>query len=597
MKNRLFALMFMAVTAVSCDDDFLEKPPLDSLTDDTFWSSESNVRTFSYGFYTDYFTGYGTSAASLGMHWTGNNQVLSDDRAPGSPVQFPINVPSSGGGWGFGYVRKANIMINRVENMTVLKPDAKGHWTGVGRFFRGLEYYDLVRRFGDVPYYDYVPETSDLEALYKPRDSRTFVMDQVLLDFKYAAENVRTVSAETQSGGSKGRTINKDIVMAYMARVFLFEGTWQKYHLNNSSKAKEYLEASKWASEQIINDGAYRLDPDYRSVFTSFDLASNPEVILYRQYVEGISTHATMSYNNKEAQSGASKDLIQSYVTKNGLPIFQTTGNPEYKGDKGIDNVMANRDPRLSETIVDSVRLLSMKYDGKVVYNYSTSGYVSHKYLEETTKSETTGNGQQNITDAPILRYGEVLINYAEAAAELATVGGPAFTDADLDKSINVLRKRFGAAKAITSLSVNGDQALAGGVVIDDPKRDPTVSPILWEIRRERRSELVFEGFRFDDLRRWKKLEYTDTEANPIINRGAWVSKDNPAYKLGTVRLSPDNVTPPSTSIREGYVVPSFNPTGIRIFDSEKYYLYALPTDQINLYKSEGYELMQNPGW
>ncbi len=581
------------MTAVSCDDDLLEKPPLDALTDNTFWSSEANVRTFSYGFYTAYFSGYGTSAAAQGTHWSGNNQVLSDDRAPSAPVLFTLNPPASGGGWDFSWVRRSNILIDRVANAPALSTDAKAHWGGVGRFFRGLEYHDLVRRFGDVPYYDYVPGDSDIASLYKARDSRTFVMDKVLEDFKFAAENVRTPAAEGTAGGTKGLTINKQVVLAYMSRVFLFEGTWQKYHMNNPAKAKEYLEAAKWAADQVMTTGGYSLGR-YRETFTSFDLANNPEVILYRQYVDGIQMHATMSYNNKEAQSGASKDMINSYVTKNGLPIKQA-GNTQYQGDKGIKNVMANRDPRITETFVDSIRLLGMRYNNKAVYNYSTSGYVSHKYLEETTKTLPAGNGQVNVTDAPIIRYGEVLINYAEAAAELATVGGAALSQSDIDRSVNVLRNRPGIG--VAPLQVSGDQALVAGTPIEDPDRDGSVSPILWEIRRERRVELIFEGFRYDDLRRWKKLIYADTQVNGDINRGAWVSKDNPEYTLGTVRLAVGDNDAPSTTLREGYVVPSFNATGVRIFDNDKHYLAPLPLNQINLYKANGFVLTQNPGW
>ncbi|MFC6996538.1 RagB/SusD family nutrient uptake outer membrane protein [Rufibacter roseus] len=587
MKNKLFAFILVALTAFSCDDDFLEKPPLDALTDDTYWSSESNVRTFSYGFYSDYFTGY-SSGYGIGRYWTGNNQVLSDDVAPTTPAIFTLNPPASGGGWTFSYVRKANIFIERVQDMSVLSTDAKAHWVGIGRFFRGLEYHDLVRRFGDVPYYDYVPETSDLPQLYKPRDSRTMVMDKVLEDFQYAAENVRLTD------GAKGLTVNRDVVLAYMSRVFLFEGTWQKYHLNNTAKAQEYLNAAKWAANEVIASGRYSLG-DYRDVFTSLDLSNNPEVIMFRQYEDGILQHSTQSLNNREAQSGASKDLIEAYVTKNGLPVRQP-GNDQYQGDRGMENVVANRDPRLTETFVDSVRLLGMTYNGKPVYNYSSSGYVSHKFLNEANKTEPLGNNNLNVTDAPIIRYGEVLINYAEAAAELATLGGAALTQADLDKSVNVLRSRPGVG--VAPLQVVGGLPYASGVQIEDPERDSSVPAMIWEIRRERRVELVFEGFRFDDLRRWKKLEYVDTEAKPEINRGAWVSRDHPDYKISAaIQLSPNETTPPSRTIREGYVVPSFAATGARIFNNDKYYLFPLPLNQINLYSSLGYELAQNPGW
>src|SRR5690606_3738157 len=139
-----------------------------------------------------------------------------------------------------------------------------------------------------------------------------------------------------------------------------------------------------------------------------------------------------------------------------------------------------NRDPRLHETVVP----YELRING-VDANYSTTGFATHKFLNEDIKDATEGFSNLNITDAPVLRYGEVLVNYAEAAAELATVGGPALTQEDLNRSINVLRDRPGIG--MPHLEVAGDQAAVNGTVIQDPDRDPQVSGIIWEIRRERR--------------------------------------------------------------------------------------------------------------
>ncbi len=552
---------------MSCEKDFLETPPVDKLTDDSYWTNEENVRTFSYGFYTAYFTGYG-SGYSWGKYFSG--ETLNDDFAPSNPTQFIKNVPSSGGGWTFAWVRKANIFIDRVQDVPMAE-DAKNHWTGVGRFFRGLEYHDLVKSFGDVPWFEQELTEADVELLYKTRDSRTFVMDKVLADFRYAAENVRATD------GAKGLTVNRDVVLAFMSRVFLFEGTWQKYHNNNAEKAAEYLEASKWAAEQIISSGKYSLG-DYRAVFNSLNLAGNPEVILYRQYEPGILTHALNSYNNKEPQTGVSKDAIDTYLAEDGLPI---SVSPLYQGDHGVENVMANRDPRITETFVsDELRL------NGIASNYSTSGYATHKFLNESIKDTPEGSSNLNPTDAPVIRYGEVLVNYAEAAAELATVGGPALTQADLDMSINVLRSRPGIE--MPDLQVMGNEAAVNGIVYSDPERDPSVSPIIWEIRRERRVELMMEGFRLDDLKRWMKLEYVDTQANEDINRGAWIRRAD--YK----GLKDDVVL---TGAEEGYIIPAPSAASQRLFVDPKVYLNPLPLDQIKLYQDNGVELKQNPGW
>ena len=568
MKKKIFILALFATTLFSCEKDFLDTPPIDKLTDDTYWTSEDNVRTFSYGFYTSYFTGYGSGYA-WGNYFSG--QSLNDDFAPSSPAQFTQNVPSSGGGWSFGMVRKANIFIDRVQNVP-MSDDAKAHWTGIGRYFRAMEYADLVNRFGDVPYFDKELKEGDVEELYKPRDSRTFVMDKVLADFRFAAENVRLTD------GAKGLTVNRDVVLAFMSRIFLFEGTWQKYHLNNTAKAAEYLEASKWAAEQLISSGRYSVNTDYRNMFSSLSLAGNPEVILYRQYEPGAITHALNSYNNKEPQTGVSKDAIESYLAADGLPI---SVSPLYQGDQGIENVMADRDPRITETFVST----ELRLNG-IASNYSTTGYATHKFLNEAIKDIPEGSSNLNPTDAPVIRYGEVLVNYAEATAELATVGGPAMSQEDLDKSINKLRARPGIS--MPALQVQGNQPAVNGVAYDDPQRDPSVPALIWEIRRERRVELMMEGFRLDDLRRWKKLEYVDTQANVDINRGAWIRKaDYPKLQSSVVL----------TGGTEGYIIPATAAASQRLFVDPKVYLSPLPLDQIKLYSENGVELKQNPGW
>lgn len=568
MKLRIIALALSFFALSSCED-FLEKPPLDSLTDETYWTTESNVRSFSWGFYTAYFSGYG-SGYTWGKFFSG--QTLNDDFAPSSPNQFRRTVPTAAtsGYWNFSYVRKANIFLDRVQTVP-MDEEAIQHWSGVARFFRALEYFDLVKQFGDVPWYDEELSESDPEMLYKPRDSREYVMDRVLEDFEFAAENVRI------DDGNDGQTVNRAVVLALMSRVFLFEGTWQKYHNSNSEKAKEYLEASKSAAAELISTGGFTLG-NYREVFNSLNLTGNSEVILFRHYEPGILTHALNSYNNMEPQTGVSKDAIEAYLANDGLPIGLS---PVYQGDKGIENVMANRDPRIYETLVsDELRL------NGIASNYSTTGYATHKFLNEVIKDQPEGSSNLNYTDSPVLRYGEVLINYAEAAAELASVGGAALTQADIDMSVNVLRDRPGIM--LPHLEIMGTEVAVNGMTYDDPARDPEIPSIIWEIRRERRIELMMEGFRTDDLARWAKFEYTDTEGNSDINRGAWIRKaDYPALQ-SSVTL---------TEGEEGYIIPATAAVSQRLFEDPKVYLDPIPLDQITLYEQKGVTLTQNPGW
>lgn len=566
--NRIYVLSFLLLILGSCEDSsFLDTPPEDQLVDESYWSSEENVKTFAWGFYPHFFTGY-ASGYTWGKYFTG--QSLNDDFSATSPAPFIKNVPTSGGGWSFGYVRKANIFIDRIEDVP-MDEEAKEHWSGVARFFRGLEYSNLVNRFGDVPWYDEELSEEEEDKLYKERDERVFVMDKVLEDFQYAVDNVR------QSVGNEGLAVDRDVVLGFMSRVFLFEGTWQKYHENNTEKAKEYLKASKIAANELIETGNYSL-ANYRQDFNSLSLAGNPEMLIYREYDTGELTHSLNSYNNMEPQTGPSKDAIASYLADDGLPISLSS---EYEGDHGIDKVMANRDPRIKETFVSN----ELRLDGEVT-NFSTTGIATHKFLNEEIKDQKEGNSNQNPTDAPVLRYGEVLINYAEAALELSMVGGPSFTQEDLDKSINVLRDRPGIN--MPPLEVAGGEPAVNGQVYDDPERDSAVPSMIWEVRRERRIELMMEGFRLDDLRRWKKLEYVDQVDNPETNRGAWVDKSNYDSELTDITL---------TNGDKGYIIPATEEHVLRQFDDPRVYLDPIPLDQIKLYSDHGVELEQNSGW
>ncbi|WP_343700673.1 RagB/SusD family nutrient uptake outer membrane protein [Chitinophaga sp.] len=591
MKARIYlALILMAGLMAGCKKDFLVRDPLDKLDDDSYWANEKNLRTFAYGFYTTYFVGY-ASGFTFGPYFY-QGQSLNDDFGPTSPPQFTKIVPATDGGWSFTNIRKANIFIDRIGTVPGLTDEARNHWWGVARFFRALAYSELVNTYGDVPWFSKPPLSTEKELIYKPRDPRAQVMDSVLADFKFAAENVRAAD------GEKGLNVTKWVVMAYMSRIMLFEGTWQKYHNLSTAKAVEYLTASKWAANEVITKGGFKFTNAYRESFNSLDLSKNEEMIMYRRYATGLLTHSLNSYVNREGQTGPNKNLIETYLCTNGLPIDPAGAdpNPLYQGDKNINAVMANRDPRMFGTYNMEIRP-NGSYNKTNLLGVSTSGYCTLKFLNDEIKDQSIGLSNLNPTHAPVIRYGEVLVSYAEAAAELGTLGQPGITQEDLDKSINVIRKRPtgipGNNTKLPDLQVIGGQPAVGGTVYDDEKRDPLVPAMIWEIRRERRLELVMEGFRLDDLRRWKKLVYTDTEKNPDINRGAWIVRSEWNKQPPATGSWLKDVT--LTGANEGYIIPS--PVAKRIFESDKVYLQPIPLNQIKLYEDEGAELSQNPGW
>ena len=592
MKTRILIIGIILSLFAGCSDDYLERLPNDTLVDTPeFWNDESNVSNRMFAFYTHFFPGY-ESGWTRSNFWTladAPETSWTDDAAQKAATYFINNAPStaSGAGWDFDYVREINLIIDRLEGSEMLEEDLN-HWLGVARFFRAMEYHRLVKRFGDMPWFDQVIVDTDKDLLYRSRDSRTTVMDNVLADLEFAGAHVR-VSEEMP-----GLKVNQDVVKAYTSQIMLFEGTWQKYHYENSAAAAKYLEVARTAALDLIESGRYSVALDYLALTASETLAGNPEIILYRAYEPGVVTHSVMGFQLQDGERNApSKDLIDSYLSANGLPIAQAE-NDLFETDKTFSMEMANRDPRLYANI-DSSRL----YIDGVDVLFASSGYYSHRFINYNL---TQHSGQLSITDAPVMRFGEVLLNYIEASAELNDLGEYTLTQNDFDISFNELRKRESVDMPL--VNYDGGNLSVDGVLINDPDRDADVPSVIWEIRRERRVEMVWEGKRYDDLRRWKKLEYADMTLNSKLNMGAWLDKE--AFVL----WFNENVAPADAQIElsdldgvhldrdgtSGYIVPTDDPTAVREY-KERDYLYPLPTDEIALYKENGVTLEQNPGW
>lgn len=595
--------MMLASGLVSCAD-FLDRPPMDQIENSSeFYNSENNIRSTVYGWYDIYFKGYETGWTRSDFYDGTSVAEWCDDLAQETATFFTTVAPDESTDWSFENVRRINIMLEGVA-ASKLSDEAKRHWEGIGRFFRGMEYARLVRMFGDVPFYDKVVDSRDEAALYRPRDAREVVMDKVLEDLEYAAQNVRT------SDGTAGVTVNRDVVNAFESRIMLFEGTWQKYREKNNDYAKKYLEAAKSAAFRIINGKNYQISADYKALTNSLDLAGNSEIILYRSYVEGLVTHAEMSWQSEQTLGNSpSKDLIDSYLTTNGLPIHQA-GNTDFKGDKKLADEMANRDPRLACNIdVKELRLNGVS--GAV---YAIGGYWGNRFVNESLLNTPAGQSSTNTTDAPIMKLNEVMLNYLEAAAELNDMGAYTLEQNDLNITINAIRKR--ASVNMPEVTLSGTNFMVNGTVINDPDRDMgtlvegdyEVSPILWEVRRERRIELVYEGIRFDDIRRWGKLHYADMSLNKKVNLGAWLDKEAYVAEYNATHETPitlENLSaiPLDRTGNAGYIQPIQASSLLRQY-AEKDYLYPIPTGQISLYQSKSDQLKdpsikleQNPGW
>ena len=577
-------LLATAVSFSSCDD-FLTRDPQDTVTDvPSFWNNEENLRTSFLDYYTYFFPGYRSTWQRADNFAETNVADWTDDNAQEEATLFTKVAPTTDAdNWNFKKIRNMNLLLSRIQSFT-LGEEAKNHWSGVARLFRAMEYAKLVQKFGDVPYYDAVVGSTDNEQLYRARDPRTTVMDKVNEDLAFACANIRV------NDGTKGLTVNRAVAQGFASRIMLFEGTWQKYHANNTAKAAEYLKAAKDYAAALMQTNAYSIAPSYKSLTTSEDLAGNPEIIMYRSYVENVVMHSLMSFQNTEMEkSSPSRSFVDAFLTKNGLPIHQA-GNTDYKGKEYAKEIQ-NRDPRLADNIDEESGL---RLNG-VAAVYAASGYYANRYVNKDLINKPGGMSNTNTTDAPVMKLNEVMLNYIEAAAELADLGQYTLTQADFDKTINAIRDR--QSTKMPHVTLAGNALKVNGVEINDPDRDATVKPILWEIRRERRVELAYEGVRFNDLRRWGKLEYADMVKNKKLNMGAWINKaDYPenAEALAKITLCDENGK--IVTGNEGYIMPITEVAKMRVM-ADKDYLYPIPVDQITMYETHGFKLTQNPGW
>jgi len=607
MKKIIFTIVVALIGLSSCKD-YLDRPTLTAYDESNFWRNENTIRMYAQGAYLAYFAGYGSG---FGYGNWGPGYVSASDEMI-STSQWTTTTATSGNGWSFTWVRRHNLMLNRVENSTTISDEAKAHWTGIARFFRAMEYADLCTSFGDVPYFDREVFGNEPDELYKDREPIGYCVNKIIEDFDYAAVNVRVNDGIAQ--------LNRDIVMAYMVKRLLYLGTLLKYHNFDQTVATACFNRAKWAAEEIINSGRYQIADDYRGIFSTLNtLQNNPEVLFYREYATSVANHAMVTVYFMEGQNGTTIKALNSYLANDGLPIKQSPMY-NYAPDKYYEDMIKDRDPRLLATFADTIRITGVTKGG---IGYSTSGIAFIKLVPPNASiGDIIYQNRNNITACPLMRYGEVLVSYAEVMAELGQ-----FTQAVADASINKLRNRNirknnvgDVLPKLPPMVVSGNTITANGVVIDDPDRDPTVSPILWEIRRERWVELMFDGQRRGDLKRWKKYSYMKTEETDGPTELSMGAPFN-FYRWGSVS-SGDPINNPNDIDRLRNAFPNrgqlyvFSPgdsTRVATYNLwqaasrrnwiegdiiyERQYFSSVPRDQISLYDEMGYKLTQNPGW
>lgn len=548
----------------------LDLLPQDAITNEQYWTTPKDLTLYVNQFYTSFpvHSGYFVSP-----FWA---DINSDDMIPG-PYNMRLagenTLTTGNGSWSFTNVRRVNLGL---ENYSRIKGSFEEVKAGVGelRFFKAYFYFNLVKNYGDVPWLSRTLNI-DSEELFGERTPRNIVIDSVLKDLDLAIEYLPVKALASPN------RLNKESALLFKSRVALYEGTWEKYHnttpfgvaVNNATK---YFEVAAKAAGDLIDMGSvklYKPADEYNyfgELFGNTDLSSNSEILLWKKNVASLG----MALNIQPAlyqggDRGLSKSLVESFLCSNGLPI---SVSPTYKGDNTLSDVVENRDPRLSQSFW--VPGVPYTYVNNVVSQYFTLPWIDkngelrctsgYQLVKGRTVNRQLGMSDQE-TASIVFRFAEALLNFAEAKAELGTL-----TQADADKSINLLRDRVKMPGILVSNITN------------DPKwMFPDLSPLINEVRRERRVELACEGYRFDDLERWAAMKYiVNTRPKGFKFRQA----DFPKMIVGTDVFVDANgyVDPYQKSLPNGYK-----------FNLGRDYLLPVPTLEITLNS----KLKPNPGW
>lgn len=644
----------------ACNDDFMQQDPIDSMADGTFFTKESDLPLYLDGLYQYYIIGHGrgetnlTDAIKTYLNLTGGgspiiySDIFSDNAvyagtAPDGKLQGTYETPNEApeyynAPWEWKRLRKVNYFLNHYQEVATTNPDNLNKWAAEAYFFKAMDYYTKLLALGEVPWLEKELSLEDPE-LYSIRTPRVELVDNIMKCIDFAVEH-------TLDNSEPGGRINQDQALFLKAKFCLFEGTFRKYHteLNLQSTASGFLEQSAAAAKLIMDKGRYQLfkDPNvsdsYWQLFVQKDHPTkhgNKETILARVYDGATVGTATPRYwgfnNHTRYPAGAPKGALEEYLCEDGRPIYISGSpgsyelNPLFKGYDGMWEELDNRDPRLTQTICKPGEYASVfdfnaggKYGIEEVgiiypaitqatgggsptkmYNSTVTGYrfIKH-WMPDYANWEDRTLGKQT---AHIFRYGELLLIYAEAKAELGTI-----TDDDLNKTVNALRERAGfdfVKYPNAKLSLSNIPADPRLDVIYAEKLDYSVSPILREIRRERRVELMMEGLRYEDLIRWKagKLFTVQlrgmkmTPEKEALYNGR-VDQVNPAtgYKETAAPKYQKNINTFVDS--EGFIIPWAQAPrvidGVLPWDDRRYY-FPIPLKELQLNPG----LIQNPGW
>jgi hypothetical protein len=592
MKRFIILALTLSVSLSACNDA-LDKEPLDKITQYDYFKNATDLELFTNPFYNNLLDKEPFDEHSDLLV---QNTLSAYMYGGGHRV-----VPSSGGGWTWTDLRRMNTLLKYADQCE--DKDAVEKYSAIARFYRAFFYFNKVKTFGDVPWYEEELGSAD-EALYKPRDSRELVMSKMIEDIDYASEKGRLTESATPY------RVNRWAALTLKAQFCLFEGTYRKYHGLNleGNDYNYYLTQAAEAAKEVIENGPYRLystkspSTDYMMLFAQENASVDEYILAIKfDYALGI-RHNASAYTLLPTQGrpGLTRKFINTYLMSDGTAFTDQVG---WQTMQFKEEVM-NRDPRLAQ----SIRTPGYKRIGQSTvlapqFDVTVTGYQPIKFVQDPTSYN--GNNDRvdsSACDIPVYRFAEVLLIYAEAMAELGTL-----TQIDVDMTINKLRDRVGMPHLdMAKANANPDWYLSS----EDygyPNVSGTNKGVILEIRRERTIEMLQEGLRLEDLARWKAgpcidqpitgmyfpgpgtydlsgegaqdlILYANGSAKPTAGNNVQV------YEIGKdILLSDDS---------KGYV--NFHKNVERTkFNEERDYLYPIPINERSLNPN----LTQNPGW
>jgi len=478
-KYSFLSLLFVSgMVFSSCNKEFLDRYPQTQISEENFFKTTSDLETYSNTFYSQLAFTYDDIGSDNVSSYSGGGEV--NNLLAGNLT------PSTVTGWDdWSNLRTVNYLLDHASGASGDSASIN-HYVGIARFFRAMFYIVKVKRYSNVPWVNHAMSNTDTALLYKPEDPRALVVDSIVSDLQYAANNILT-----SKDGNRTR-VTKWSALALLSRFCLFEGTFRKYHsevqLNDGNR---FLQMSIAASQQLMASRKFQIvgssAVDYGNLFASSTLAGNNEIIQWQasdpSLGVGNNSHTVLGW-----EWALSKSLEESYLMMDGSRFTDIATHDTM----GFVQVFKNRDPRLAQTFAYPGFSNS---GGGVAYiaKPNLGGYDQIKYYPKD--ASLRGGWELNYTGLPLFRYAEVLLNYIEAKAEL----GDDIAQSDLDATVNLLRDRVAMPHMNLSVQNNMDPVLT--------KYYPNVTGknqgLILEIRRERRVELACEGLRLDDLNRW----------------------------------------------------------------------------------------------